>query len=137
MFPTSVTYHKQCMQASENIERGTLPLSPAEIKSPNQHATAHALVACISPIKPSRYFDAELTDGDSIIRIVGFDRKQRQQLDSFCGKKIPIIIKDCKIQLNKFQNKQEVVLKSKTQVEEANIEFNVPDLKTVEVLKSN
>ena len=55
-----------------------LPLSPAEIKSTSQHATVHALVACVSPIKPSRYFDGELTDDDSVIRIVGFARKQRQ-----------------------------------------------------------
>ena len=52
-------------------------------------------------------------------------------MDSFCDKKIPITIKDCRIQFNKFQNKLEVVLKSKTQVEETNIEFDIPDLKTV------
>ena len=44
-----------------------LPLSPAEIKSPSQHAMVHVLVACVSPIKPSRYFDGELADGDSVI----------------------------------------------------------------------
>ena len=50
---------------------------------------------------------------------------------ALCDKKIPIKIRDCQVQLNKFPNKLEVVLKSKTQVEEANIEVNVPDLKTV------
>ena len=56
------------------LKEEQLPLSPAEIKSPSRHATAHVLVACISPIKPSRYFDAKLTDGDFIIGIVGFVR---------------------------------------------------------------
>ena len=108
-----------------------LPLSPGEIKSPNQHTTVHASVANVSPIRPSRYFAGELMDGDSVIRIIGFYKKQRQQLHSFCEKKIPIMIKDCQIQLNRFKNKLEVVLKTKTEVEQSNIEFNVPDLKTV------
>ena len=109
--------------SARSLRGTTAPLSPVKIKSPSQHARVHTLVACISAIKPSRYFNGKLTDGDSVIQIVGFDRKHRQQLDSFCDKKIPITIKDCQIQLNKFQNKLEVVLKSKTQVEEANIEF--------------
>ena len=120
-----------CASSLKILKEEQLPLSLAEIKFPIQHAMVHALVACVSPNKPSRYFDGELTDGGSVFRTVGFDRKQKQQLDSFCDKKIPITISDCQIQL-KFQNKLEVVLKSKTQVEEANIEFDVPDLKTVE-----
>ena len=39
------------------------PLSPGDITSPISHATVHALVAALSPIKPSRFFDGELTNG--------------------------------------------------------------------------
>lgn len=69
------------------------PLSPAEITTPETHATINGMIASVSPIKPSKYFDGELTDGDNIIRFVGFRSEQRQLLHSFCEKKKPITIK--------------------------------------------
>lgn len=35
-----------------------------------------------SPIKPSKYFDGDLTDGDGIIRFVGFSKEQCKHLHS-------------------------------------------------------
>lgn len=95
------------------------PLSPAEITGPQSHATINGMIASVSPIKPSKYsskyFDGELTDGDTIIRFVGFRREQRQLLHSFCEEKKPITIKNCQVQWNKDHLK--VVLKSTSQVE--------------------
>ena len=107
------------------------PLSPAEITSPQSHATINGMVASVSPIKPSKYFDGELTDGDTIIRFVGFRKEQRQLLHSFCEEKKPITIKNCQVQWNKFKNHLEVVLKSASQVELSQTEFDIPNLKTV------
>ncbi|CAI8056525.1 hypothetical protein GBAR_LOCUS30803 [Geodia barretti] len=64
------------------------PISPTNINSPSSNATVHALIASVSPLKPSRYFDGEITDGESITRIVGFDKAQRQLLLSFCDRKV-------------------------------------------------
>ena len=94
----------------------TAPLSPGDINSSNPNATVQALVTSISPIKPSKIFDGQFTDGDSIIRLVGFDKKQREKLHSFCDKNIPITVKDCQVQQNKVSAKFEVVVKSYTQV---------------------
>lgn len=107
------------------------PLSPGNIKSEDPHATVHALVTSVSPITPSRFFEGELTDGDSIIRIVGFDKHQRQKIDNFCTKGIPITLKDCQIQTNTFKNKLEIVIKNYTVVEESDLHFKVSDPKTV------
>ena len=107
------------------------PLSPSTIQSPNTNATVHALIASLSPIKPSRYFDGELTDGDSVIRVVGFDKHHREKLHSFSDENVPITLKNCQIQLNRFKNKLEIVLKSTTTIERSPVHFEVTDFKTV------
>ena len=104
------------------------PLSPGEIKSPQTHATINASV---SPIRPSKYFDGELTDGDTVIRFVGFRNEQRQLIHSFCEEKKPITIKNCQVQWNKFKNQLEVALKSHSQVQVSDVEFDIPNIKTV------
>ena len=80
---------------------------------------------------PSRYFDGELTDGDAIIRVVGFDKAKRQELKSFCDYGVPVTLRNCLIQQNKYKQSLEVVLKSHTKIEPSEIQFNVPNLKTV------
>ena len=96
--------------------------------SPDPHANVPALVTSISPIKQSKYFDGELTDGDSMIRFVGFDKKQRRQLLPFCEKGIPI---NCQITLNKYNSRLEVVMKTHTKVEQSDVKFNISDPKTL------
>ena len=107
------------------------PLSPSKISETDQHATITGVVASLSPVKPSRYFDGELTDGETVIRLVGFDKTKRQELQSFCESNIPVTLTDCLIQKNKFKSCLEVVLKSHTKIEPSTSEFNVTDLRTV------
>ena len=114
-----------------------LALSPGEIVSPEPHATIHALVTSVSPVKPSRYFDGELTNGETIIRVVGFDKKQREKLQSYCDQQLPVTIKDCQVQQNIFKIKLEVVLKRNTHFEQANVQFQIPNLKTLGSMKIN
>ena len=89
------------------------------------------MLASLSPVKPSRYFDAKLADGQSVIRLVGFDKAKRQELQSFSEYNIPVTLKDCLIQKNKFESCLEVVIKSHTKIEPSTTQFNVPDIKTV------
>ena len=44
------------------------PLSPNKISETDQHATITGVVAALSPVKPSCYFDRELTDGKTVVR---------------------------------------------------------------------
>lgn len=59
------------------------PLHPSKISSANDHATVSGLLLTLSPIKPARFFDGELTDGKSTIGIVGFDKAKLHQIQPY------------------------------------------------------
>ena len=108
------------------------PLSPGDISFPNQHANVHALVASLFPVKTeSSFFDGELTDGKFLIRIVGFEQSQREQLESYSARGVPITLRNCQIQHNKIKKKLEIVIRSHTKIEDSNTQFEVIDLKIV------
>ena len=117
----NVSHHKQAMYLST-------------IKTPKQKATVNAVVVSISPSKPeARYFDGELTDGKNVMRMVGFEKKQRDELESYYTQ-LPIKLKNCEIQQSFHDtDKLEVKLKSHTQIEPTDADFNVQsmNLKTV------
>ena len=48
-------------------------LSPKDIAAPDANVT---VIVSLSPVKKNSYFDGELTDGEAIIRTVGFETKQ-------------------------------------------------------------
>ena len=100
-------------------------LSPSKITIAGEHATVTGLLASLSPIKPSRYLDGELTDGESVIRLVGFDKAKLRQLQPFSEY---VTLRNCLIQKNIFKDQLEVVLKTHTTNEEA--QFDITDLKT-------
>ena len=116
------------------IPKGT-PLSPCDVNASDQHATVTGMLASLSPFKPSsqhtsKYFDGELTDSHSIMRVVGFDRAKQQELQGVCNYSIPINLRDCQIQQNKFKNTFEVVVKSHTKIEASQTQFDVAHIKT-------
>lgn len=74
------------------------------------------------------YFDSELTDGQTIIRIVGFDENHRDQLETFFCNGQPVTLQDCQIQYNKFKR---LLWKVYTKVELSNAQVDVADINTV------
>ena len=82
-------------------------LSPSNISNIEEHATVTGLLASLSPVKPSRYFDAELTDGEALIRLVGFEKFKRQ-LQPFSDYELPVTLQDCGIQKNKYSGNLEM-----------------------------
>ena len=120
--PCDTSSNKKTMHKKKKISS---PISPSEIHSPDNHVTVQALVASVSPVKPSKYFDGEVTDGDTMIRFVGFDK---EQLHSWYTKRIPVTIKDCQ---NKFNNQLEIVIKSCKTIEQCDAEFFVENIKTI------
>ena len=106
-------------------------LSPTTIASPSNNATIHGMLASLSPIKPTRYFDGELTDGNAVIRVVGFDKAQQQHLLTYCEQEVPITLSNCQVQYNRSKSKLEVVLKRYTKIQRSPVQFDIQDLKTV------
>ena len=69
-----------------------IALSPKDITSSNQAATVSGVIASVSPVCPTKYFDGKLTDGDTTLRIVGFRKQQQQCLQAYCKQQMPINI---------------------------------------------
>ena len=74
-------------------------LSPSKITTPDEHATVTGLLASLSPIKPSRYFNGELTDGEFVVRLVGFDKAIQRQLLPFSDYGIPVTLSNSEKQV--------------------------------------
>ena len=58
------------------------PLSPVIITGSHNLTAVNGMIASVSPIKPSKYFDGEFIDGDGIIHFVGFSKEQCKHLHS-------------------------------------------------------
>ena len=67
------------------IRHATQPTSVAPVGEPLQHG------ASISPTKKekSNFFDGELTDGQAIVRMVGFSQEQHDALEPFFEERAP------------------------------------------------
>ena len=79
---------KQCLSTGQ-VEIST-------VEAPTPHATIHGMLASLS-LKPSKYFEAELTDGSKCIRMVGFDKSQQVKLQPFFDKGLPVKLQNCQI----------------------------------------
>ena len=94
-------------------------MSPADIKSPDPSATVNALVTSLSPIKAKeRTFFGELSDGGTVVPLVGFDKSQREKLEQFYHSQKPVTLNNCQISLNKA-GKPQVIINSYTVLKEA------------------
>ena len=113
-------------------KKSRMSLSPSQLSSPEPSATVNGVVASLSPQKErSRFFHGELTDGESVVRVVGFEKEQRQKLADFYQKQQPVTIRNCQVSMNKITGKPEVVIKSYTTLENSEETFNIQDPKTV------
>lgn len=106
------------------------PLSPSKVTHPATKVDICAMLTALSPMKP-KHFVGELVDEHRSIRFVGFDRAQKARLDTFDSNKTPVLLKNCDIQLNKYTNMLEVMIKGYTRILESPITFNIEDPSTI------
>ena len=88
----------------------------------------------LSPIKPKRYFDGELTDGKRCLRLIGFDKSQQTKLDSFYNKGLPVLLRNCELKIGRSKH-LEIIVKNYTHVELSPTKFAVEDLQTLGTTK--
>ena len=84
---------------------------------PSKHAKVHGVITSISPMRnnttgTSRYFSAELTDGTSNRRLVGFDNKLHEKLTTFQNSKQPVLLTNCEVKEGRYNSDLEVVVRN-------------------------
>ena len=94
------------------------------VQDPTPHATVHRKLASLSPLKPSKYFEAELTDGNQCIRMVGFDKSQQVELQPFFDKAILSNCRTAKSKKKRF-DQLEVIVRNSTQIELSPTKYNI------------
>ena len=92
---------------------------------PSKRAQVEAIVRSISPSR-GKFFDGELSDGEAIVRVVGFDKDQLKKLSEYCEKQQPCLLRHCEISEGRY-GKPEVIIKSFTKVEPSGTNFVIPD----------
>ena len=70
----------------------------------------NALVTSLSPEKTKEsVFYGELTDGEAVIPLLGFDKSQLRKLEEFQLSQTPVSLKNCQITLNTTTGKPQVI----------------------------
>ncbi len=93
----------------------------------------HGVAANVSPMKQgkrARYFDGKLTDGETQIRIVGFQGELRSRLASYQEKQESVALVDCKVKRGRSEE-LEVVLKSSSSVASSTKKFSIGDISAI------
>jgi hypothetical protein len=80
----------------------------------------------------NRHFIGELVDEEKAMRFVGFNPAQRMKLYTFNNNRnLPVLLKNCDIELNQYSKHLEVVIKGYTKIVESPTKFNVEDPGTI------
>ena len=93
------------------------------------HATVHGIVVSVASKRKGGHFEGELSDGVAVVRVVGFEEKQRQMLVSHIGQ--VVVLRNCQAQLSPYSNRMEVLLKSFSKIEESEAEMDIKDIAIV------
>lgn len=80
----------------------------------------HAVVTKVSPLKKARsgnsYFEGYVSDGNSSLRMVGFDSKLQEELESYCNTERAAVLRNCVIQKSLGGDKMEIKLNNRTKI---------------------
>ena len=83
----------------------------SDVAHPSPNAKVHGVVSMVSPMKDSKtcsYFDGELTDGKSSIRLFGFNSIVRRKLLDAEQSSKPIVLVDCEVKKSRRGQELEV-----------------------------
>ena len=87
-------------------------------------------------VKNCSYFDSKVTDGESNMRIFGYDADVQWKLFEFQEKGSPVCLSNCTVKRARNGSNLEVFLRKTTGVEESDKTFNVSSVsKSCEVMK--
>ena len=99
-----------------------------------ENASVHGVIASLSPMKKGKgadFFDAKLTDGDTNVRVVGFQASQRKRLASFYDTSASVSLQNCKVKRARNSEDFEILLKSTSRMEPSNRKFSIDDIANI------
>ena len=85
----------------------------------SENAIVHGVITSLSPMKKgkaSNFFHANFSDGDTQLRLVGFQDAQRKRLSYFEKDSSGITVEHCKIKRARQSYDMEVILKPTTKI---------------------
>ena len=126
--PLEFTFPTKTKQFREDTQP---PLSPSKIVNEQAHANFEGLVTCVSEFKPSRYFEGEITDRETVTRFVGFIKKKRDEIEVFYKHGKPVLQKNCQIQVSKYSKAFEVQVKDYTKIEPSEENYDIDNIESV------
>ena len=97
--------------------------------SPN--AKVCGVVTELSPMKRGRsctYYDGELSDGRSKVRLFGFDAKSRESLNTFYEKKEGVAISSCEVKSSRSGGNFELLVRKQSTIEKSTKEFDCAEI---------
>ena len=115
--------------AKVKVKREKTEVRTLEDVVSDMHATVHAVVVWVSKVRNGGRFDAEVSDGCSLMRVVVFDERQQKVLEQLVGR--PAVLKNCNTQWSAYSQKMEIIVKSYTVIEKSDMEFVIEDVNTI------
>ena len=117
----------------------------SDIDSPIENVTVHGVVTSLSPVKASKkmdhkkYFNANITDGKTAMRLISFEPSLRPEMDISCAQQKTIAVVNCQVKEtpeqyqsgSSDQSKYEILLSSRSAIQKSPKKFTVdPDIKS-------
>ena len=116
-----------------SISLSPSPLSPSQVETTDSKATINAIVTSLSP-RPTRSncFQGEITDGETVLPLLGFDEDLRLKLKQHMDNKDTITLRNCQVTTSRVKGKLQVVLKTHTMIEKnPEVVYNIADPSTL------
>ena len=90
------------------------------------------ILSRLSPMKTSRnnaqYFDVQLTDGKNMLRMVGFDKRQREKMEELVDDEVTL--KKCDLFKNDRTKEMEIIITNRTDIIRSPTKLNVTEMPT-------
>lgn len=100
----------------------------SKVLHPSPKAKINAVLTNVSPMKRSKtcsFFDGEITDGKSTMRVFGFDDTVRRKLISYEESKSPVMFENCEVKPSRKGNQLEVLLTKYTEISSCQKTFDI------------
>ncbi len=88
----------------------------ADRPSTSKAAKIHGVLTSLSPMRTGKYFDGQIADDTTSMRLVGFDTAQQRELATHYDKHEAVTLQNCKVQKSRYSEPMEIVVTQSTRI---------------------